>query len=117
MRATPVNIVILSLAFALLLQGQEGRERDRFGIPATGQNVAGQIMLLAVDDESWPLRSGLTLFLSKPSVRKEPVLTPSRDNLNSPDYLATSFYGTVLFDEGKFRMWYYACLLYTSRCV
>ncbi|MSU65368.1 MAG: hypothetical protein EXS38_04530 [Opitutus sp.] len=64
-------------------------------------------MLLAVDDVSWPFRGNLTLFMSKPKVRPEPVLIPSRDNPNAPDNIATHHYGTVLLDEGKFRMWYY----------
>jgi len=41
----------------------------------------------------------------------EPVLTPSRDNPNAPDYLATHFYGTVIHDGDKFRMWYYSASL------
>src|SRR5690606_21056757 len=36
-----------------------------------------------------------------------PVLAPSRDDPNAPDFLAAHFYGTVLFDEGRYRMWYY----------
>jgi len=42
-------------------------------------------------------------------VRREPVLAPSPADSNAPDNLATHFYGTVLHDGGKFRMWYYAC--------
>ncbi len=29
------------------------------------------------------------------------------DDPSKPDYIATHFYGTVLFDQGKYRMWYY----------
>jgi hypothetical protein len=36
---------------------------------------------------------------------------PSRENPLAPDYLAAHFYGTVLFDRGKFRIWYYPCHL------
>ena len=35
------------------------------------------------------------------------MLSPSRDNPHATDYVATHFYGTVLQDGGKFRMWYY----------
>ena len=63
---------------------------------------------LAIDDETFPLKRGLCYYLSKPVARREPVLGPSRDNPNAPDYMAAHFYGTVLFDQGKFRMWYYA---------
>ena len=55
-----------------------------------------------------PLWRNVSLYYSKPEVRLEPVLTPSRDDPGKPDYIATHFYGTVLFDEGKYRMWYYA---------
>ena len=36
------------------------------------------------------------------------MLSPNRDNPNSLDYAGTSCYASVLFDEGRFRMWYYA---------
>ena len=65
--------------------------------------------LLAIDDVSLPLRKNVCLYLSKPTVRREPVLVPSPLESNAPDNLAAHFYGTVLHDGGKFRMWYYAC--------
>jgi hypothetical protein len=37
------------------------------------------------------------------------VLEPSPRHSNAPDNLAAHFYGTVLHENGKFRMWYYAC--------
>ena len=67
--------------------------------------------LLAIDDVSLPLRKNVCLYLSKPSVRREPVLAPSPADSNAPDNLAAHFYGTVLHDAGRFRMWYYACHL------
>ncbi len=79
-----------------------------FQFPATGVRVSPQAILLGIDDVSWPLQRSVCLYLSKPEVRKDPVLIPSRDNPDAPDYMATHFYGTVLFDQGKFRMWYYA---------
>jgi hypothetical protein len=85
-------------------QKDGGRE---FSFPTTGVRVAGQAVLLAIDDQSLPLRHHLCLYLAKPTVRAEPVLAPSRDNPLAPDYLAAHFYGTVLDDGGKFRMWYY----------
>lgn len=68
-----------------------------------------ELLLLAIDDESLPLRHSLYLHLSKPTVRAEPVLVPADKDSDAPDNLAAHFYGTVLHDEGKFRMWYYAC--------
>ncbi|MHB9130239.1 MAG: alpha/beta hydrolase family protein [Armatimonadota bacterium] len=65
--------------------------------------------LLAIDDVSLPLRKNVCLYLNTPTVRHEPVLAPSLPVSNAPDNLAAHFYGTVLHDAGKFRMWYYAC--------
>jgi dienelactone hydrolase len=78
--------------------------------PATGV-ATKQAVLLAIDDTSFPLKRNLCCYLSQPKVRREPVLMPSRDNPRAPDFLAAHFYGTVLFDQGKFRMWYYPCHL------
>jgi len=65
--------------------------------------------LLAIDDVSLPFRKNVHLQLSTPTVRPEPVLMPSAFESDAPDNLAAHFYGTVLHDEGTFRMWYYAC--------
>jgi hypothetical protein len=67
------------------------------------------LLLLAIDDLALPLKRNLCYYLSKPSVRREPVLTPTLGNPLAPDSLASHFYGTVLFDQGRFRMWYYPC--------
>lgn len=69
----------------------------------------GQTLLLAIDDHLLPLRRHLCHYLTKPTVRREPVLAPTRDNPLAPDTLAAHFYGTVLHDGGRFRMWYYPC--------
>ena len=66
-----------------------------------------QVVLLAIDDHALPLRDNVCLYLSKPALREEPVLKPERDNRNAPDQLAAHFYGTVIKDGDKFRMWYY----------
>ncbi len=65
--------------------------------------------LLAIDDISWPLRRRTCLYLNRPTVRPEPVLSPSAPDTPAPDNLAAHFYGTVLRDGGRYRMWYYAC--------
>jgi hypothetical protein len=78
-----------------------------FTFPTTGIKTP-QATLLAIDDTSLPLRRNLCDYLSKPTYRREPVLTPSRENRDAPDFIGTHFYGTVLLDEGKYRMWYYA---------
>ena len=87
--------------------GENKAASSGFHFPATGVCVDKQAILLAIDDVSLPLKENVCYYLSKPKVRKEPVLAPSRDNPTAPDHLAAHFYGSVLYDEGKFRMWYY----------
>ncbi|NUQ65012.1 MAG: hypothetical protein HUU20_21315 [Pirellulales bacterium] len=75
--------------------------------PATGITTKGQAMLLAIDDASLPLKRNLCYYLTKPTVHPEPVLLPSRDNPHAVDYLGCHFYGGVVHEGGKYRMWYY----------
>lgn len=81
---------------------------NEFYFPTTGARVANSAILLAIDDASLSLTKNLCYYLSKPKVRREPVLTPSREP-DAVDNLGTHFYGTVLYDAGKYRMWYSAC--------
>ena len=85
-----------------------------FAFPFSGLKVA-QPTLLAIDDHSLPLRKNLCLYLSKPNYRRDPVLAPTRSKRDAPDYIGTHFYGTVLYDEGRYRMWYYAVGLAETR--
>ena len=64
---------------------------------------------LAIDNVSLPYTNRVFITISEPDVRKEPVLRPSPRGSGAPDDQAAHFYGTVLFDDGKYRMWYYAC--------
>jgi len=104
-------LLVSTFCLSLSAEGTRGDTEEigkaEFFFPATGVRIAGQAVLLAIDDVSLPLKNNLCYFLSKPEVRLEPVLTPSRDNPDAPDYLAAHFYGTVLHDNSKFRMWYY----------
>jgi len=70
-----------------------------------------QLLFLAIDDLALPLRRNVCLYLSKPSIRREPVLVPRPGEAGAPDSLAAHFYGTVLLDQGTYRMWYYPCSL------
>ncbi len=106
MKLTSLFFVVLLAAFAETTNAAESANKD-FVFPATGITVTGEAMLLAIDDVSLPLKNNLCFYLSKPKVRKEAVLTASKDP-NAPDYLGASFYGAVLFENQKFRMWYYA---------
>ncbi|BBO33623.1 hypothetical protein PLANPX_3235 [Lacipirellula parvula] len=76
--------------------------------PTIGSQAIGRATLLAIDDYSLPLRKNLCYYMTKPTVREEPLLTPRRGDTSAPDHVACHFYGTVLQEEGKFRMWYYA---------
>lgn len=97
----------LVLVAGLGIAGETPAPRSAFRFPATGIAVDDEAILLAIDDISLPLKGNVCYYLSKPKVRKGPVLTPSRDDPKAPDHLAAHFYGTVLYDEGRFRMWYY----------
>ncbi|MCF3650477.1 hypothetical protein [Synoicihabitans lomoniglobus] len=78
-----------------------------FQLPDTGAPASTTVVLLAIDDHAFPLRDNLALYLTTPTVRAEPVLQPSVDP-NAPDNAATHFYGSVIREENRFRMWYYA---------
>jgi hypothetical protein len=99
------------IAAVMLIAGLAGSGRaageTRFEFPTTGVTATGGALLLAIDDVMLPLRDSLCYYLSRPSIRREPVIEPSRTNKAAPDYLAAHFYGSVLAEAGKFRMWYY----------
>lgn len=112
----------LMLFCVLVLNGSLGQAAERVKVVQDGSNNGRSAVvatLLAIDDVSLPFRKNVCLYLSKPQVRKEPVLMPSPLESNAPDNLAAHFYGTVLYEPkslgagsrpegGKFRMWYYA---------
>jgi len=81
-------------------------KKDEFYFPAVNVGVKGKATLFAIDNVLLPLRKSLCYYLSKPEVRIEPVLGPS-DNEDAPDSYCACIWGTVLYDEGKFRMWYF----------
>src|SRR5580698_9172838 len=79
----------------------------RFRLPAICAPAASRVLLLAIDEQAFPFRQTLALFLTKPVVRREPLLAPSASP-DAPDNVAVHFNGTVLDENGRFRMWYYA---------
>lgn len=83
------------------------KDRPLFLFPASASSPSPSALFLAIDERAFPLRYNLALFLTKPDVLKEPVLAPS-SSPRAPDNSAAHFNGTVLYDQGKFRMWYYA---------
>ena len=107
-RSSTVLLVPLLLVGAVLpVHGVE----PAFYLPESDLTVTGPVVLLAIDDLSLCQRENLVLTLNQPTVRQEPVLTPERGDPNAPDSMASHFYGTVLHDQGKYRMWYYAVSL------
>ncbi|HRE08178.1 MAG TPA: hypothetical protein PKX00_21350, partial [Opitutaceae bacterium] len=95
------------LASSAVGVGAPSLGRD-FYFPSTGVRVEGQALLLAIDDHLLPLRDQVVEHLSKPAVRREPVLAPSKDDPLAPDQVAAHFYGAVIHDQGRYRMWYYS---------
>ena len=78
-----------------------------FYFPTTGVTAGDRALLLAIDDQLLPLRENVVEHLSKPAVRKDPVLSPSHDDPLAPDQVAAHFYGAVIKDGDRYRMWYY----------
>ena len=107
MTKTTVPVLLVLLGATSRSRESERPKQPAFEFPATGVAARGNAVLLAIDDMLLPLRHGVCDYLSKPTVRREPVLTPSRDNKAAPDHFGTHFYGSVLAENGKFRMWYY----------
>ena len=68
-----------------------------------------KLSYFSIDDVSLPFRHNVFLTINKPEIIKESVLKPSEYGSGKPDDVAAHFYGTVLYDDGKYRMWYYAC--------
>lgn len=83
-----------------------GQAESAMSVPS---GTSDRLLLLAIDDQSLPYRNNVGLYLSQPTVRPEAVLKPSPFKSGAVDDMASHFYGTVLHDGGKFRMWYYAC--------
>jgi hypothetical protein len=109
-RFSTVVYVAFVLCTGLFSRPTQSSEKGFF-LPESNLAVKGRVVLLAIDDRSLRDRENLALTLNQPTVRREPVLTPERDNPNAPDSMASHFYGTVLHDRDKYRMWYYSVSL------
>lgn len=102
-RIVSVFFSLFVVCFAVSAKGEE----KQFQFPKTGVTSQDEATLLAIDEVSLSFRRNLCLYLSRPMVRKEPVLAPRENDPNAPDHVAAHFYGTVLHEKGKYRMWYY----------
>jgi hypothetical protein len=84
------------LAAGVLLASAQVAGEARFEFPTTGVSATGGALLLAIDDALLPLRANLCYYLSRPSIRREPVVEPSRNNPAAPDHLAAHFWSAPL---------------------
>lgn len=87
---------------------RHGDKASTIKFPTLASQTEEQAVLLAIDDHSLPIKKNLCFQLSEPKVYREPVLEPSWNNPKAPDQAGAILYGTVLFDQDRFRMWYYA---------
>ena len=95
-----------ALSFAVVAAGANA-DRHLFHLIGIGAPAAPKALLLAIDERAFPLRDNLALFITKPVVRAKPVLGASTSP-DAPDNVGASFYGTVLHEGGRFRLWYYS---------
>ena len=81
---------------------------DRVAEASSGQAPdAGDRVIFALDDRAVPWRDNLKLTLERPvKFPGNPVMGPGP--LAGPDGYGAILYGTVLEQDGKFRMWYLA---------
>ena len=75
-------------------------------VPAAGVSV-DEATLFAFDDVANPFTHNLRLGMHSPRKHPaNPVL--ARGEPGTPDEFGVQFYGPILRDEGRFRMWYVA---------
>src|SRR4029079_13412531 len=98
--------LILSLCLAVLTRCAVASPPVAIDASTAGTLSNESTVALAIDDHLLPLRHNLCYYISKPSIRTEPVVKPEHDNRQAPDEIAALFYGTVIKDGSNFRMWY-----------
>jgi hypothetical protein len=104
-------VILTTTALTLASNGHGGDTEaagNAFYFPSTGVSVPKQALLLGIDDYLLPLRENIGTYLSTPTYRQEPVLSPSKADATAPDSVASHFYGGVVERNGKYQMWYYA---------
>ena len=78
--------------------------RSRLDFP---MSPSTQTVLFAFDDHSIPFTRNLSLTMVEPERHpSNPVVARGPDG--SPDVFGVQFYGSVVRDEGRFKMWYVA---------
>ena len=102
-------MVLLTVTFnPITTMVHAGPASTEFYFPSTGVSVPKQALLLGIDDYLLPLRENVGTYLSTPTYRQEPVLSPTKEDPKAPDSVASHFYGGVVERNGKYQMWYYA---------
>lgn len=91
-----------------LLADPEPRAGDRVAEASSGKTPpSGDMVLFPFDDHTIPWRDNLKMTLERPKKYPEnPVIRPGP--VEGPDGYECLVYGTVLKQNGKFRMWYIA---------
>ena len=75
--------------------------------------VDDEAVLFSFDDASWPFVQGGRIVLERPAKHPaNPLLR--RGGKGAPDEMSARLGGTVLIEDGKFRMWYIGTRLYGS---
>ncbi len=72
-----------------------------------GKKAARSLTLFAFDDVSIPFRQNLRVQMHQPRKHPENPVLP-RGKEGEPDDYRAQFYGSIIRDGGKFRMWYIA---------
>jgi hypothetical protein len=94
-------VAVLSLA-TLLAPGAKGAET----LPGTGGSN-GNVTLFSFDDVSVPFTHNLRLTMHRPEkLAENPVV--QRGGKGTPDEFGVQFYGSVVRDGDRYRMWYVA---------
>lgn len=76
-------------------------------VAAAGASAEGPFHLFSFDDHTLPYRLNLKLTFSAPAKHLgNPVVAPGP--AGSPDALRAQFYGSVIREGGRFRLWYCA---------
>ena len=77
------------------------------GVHMAALEAGRPVTLFAFDDVSIPFRQNLRLSMHQPRKHPSNPVLP-RGEAGQPDECRAQFYGTVIRDGGRFRMWYIA---------
>ena len=79
-------------------------------LPSTAHAMTppqNELTFFAFDNHSIPFSRNLSLTMNRPVKFAENPVLP-RGEAGAPDHFGVQFYGSVVEDQGKFRMWYVA---------